>query len=243
MKERRFRAFWANFVIVAVLITTFGIVFTAAMPVDDPAKAVNNAIYEGNKEGGKVSLMFNVYENATNVEAIADILEEYGYLATFFVGGSWAAKQPNTLLKLASRGFEIGNHGYMHRDHSVLSSKQNKDEIVITEKIVDGILSDLPDYKNCKLFAPPSGSMGDAMFDVCSELEYKVIMWTRDTIDWRDHDADIIYERAIRDIKSGDLVLMHPTDCTVAALPRILEYIKSVGLNADTVSNVIMNVE
>lgn len=64
-------------------------------------------------------------------------------------------------------------------------------------------------------------------------------MWTRDTIDWRDHDADIIYQRAIRDIKAGDLILMHPTDQTVAALPRILDYIKSVKLSADVVSNVI----
>lgn len=32
---------------------------------------------------------------------------------------------------------------------------------------------------------------------------------------------------------------MHPTDATVAALPRILEYIKSQNLVADTVSNVI----
>lgn len=239
MKERRFRAFWANFVIVAVLITTFGIVFAAAMPVEAPVKAVNNAIYEGNKETGKVSLMFNVYENAANVEAIAAKLEEYGYRSTFFVGGSWAAKHPNTLLKLASGGFEIGNHGYMHRDHAVLNSKQNKDEIVITEKIIDNVLSDLPDYKNCKLFAPPSGSIGEAMFGACVELEYRVIMWTRDTIDWRDHDENVIYERAIRGIKSGDLILMHPTDCTVAALPRILEYIKSEGLAVDIVSNVI----
>lgn len=77
------------------------------------------------------------------------------------------------------------------------------------------------------------------MFDACKQLEYKVIMWTRDTIDWRDHDADIIYQRAIRDIKAGDLILMHPTDQTVAALPRILDYIKSVKLSADVVSNVI----
>ena len=77
------------------------------------------------------------------------------------------------------------------------------------------------------------------MFSACDNLGYKVIMWTRDTIDWRDHDADLIYQRAIKDIQAGDLVLMHPTDATLSALPQILEYIKSVGLKADTVSNVI----
>lgn len=239
MKEKRFRAFWANFVIIAVLITTFGIVFAAALPVEEQIKAVNNAIYEGNKDGGKVALMFNVYENAAGAEKIANLLEEYGYNATFFVGGSWAAKHQNTLLKLASSGFEIGNHGYMHRDHAKLTISQNKEEIVITERIIDSILDSLPNYANCKLFAPPSGSLGGAMFDACKELGYRVIMWTRDTIDWRDHDADVIFERAVREVKAGDLILMHPTDCTVEALPRILEYIKSAGLSADIVSNVI----
>ena len=242
MKEKRFRAFWANFVIIAVLITTFGVVFAAALPIDEQIKAVNNAIYEGDKNGERIALMFNVYENAANVEAIASLLEEYGYSATFFVGGTWAAKHPNTLLKLSSSGFEIGNHGYLHRDHAKLTHKQNIDEIVLTERTIDSVLGALPDYANCKLFAPPSGSLGSAMFDACKELDYKVIMWTRDTIDWRDHDANVIYERAIRDIKAGDLILMHPTDCTVEALPRILQYIKSAGLSADTVSNVIATV-
>lgn len=239
MKEKRFRAIWANFVIVAMLVTTFGIAFAVALPVDGATQTVNNAIYGGDTESGKISLMFNVYENAANVEKIADILDEYGYKCTFFVGGSWVAKNPNTLLKIASKGFEIGNHGYLHRDHAKLTLKQNREEIVLTERLIDGVLADLPDYKNSKLFAPPSGSIGKVMFEACKELNYKVIMWTRDTIDWRDRDADIIYERAIRDVKAGDLILMHPTDQTVAALPRILDYVKSVGLGADTVSNVI----
>ena len=239
MKEKRFRRVWANFVIAAVLVTTFGIAFAAALPTDVQTKAVNNAIYAGDKDGAKISLMFNVYENAGNVEKIAEILNGYGYKSTFFVGGSWVAKNQNTLLKISSLGFEIGNHGYLHRDHAKISLKQNIEEIVLTERLIDGVLCDLPNYKNPKLFAPPSGSIGDIMFEACKQLDYKVIMWTRDTIDWRDHNSDMIYERAIRDVKAGDLILMHPTDQTVAALPRILDYIKSVGLSADIVSNVI----
>ncbi|MCM1306617.1 MAG: polysaccharide deacetylase family protein [Bacteroides sp.] len=239
MKENRFRAIWANFVIVTMLVTTFGIAFAVALPADGVTQTINNAIYEGDGECEKIALMFNVYENAANVEKIAKIIGERGHNCTFFVGGSWAAKNPNTLLKVASNGFEIGNHGYLHRDHAKLTLKQNTEEIVLTERLIDGILDDLPNYENSKLFAPPSGSIGDIMFDACRELGYKVIMWTRDTIDWRDHDADLIYERAIRDVKAGDLILMHPTDWTVAALPRILDYIESIGLSADTVGNVI----
>lgn len=237
MKERYFRAFWANFVIVTVLVATFAIAAAASLPDMKKATVVSNpAIYGGDADSGAVALMFNVYENADNAGRIADILLERGYGATFFVGGSWAAKNPNALLRLAAAGFEIGNHGYLHRDHATLSLKQNMDEISLTERLIDSVLGSLPGYVNCKLFAPPSGSMGDNMFSACSKLGYRVIMWTRDTVDWRDHDADVIFERAIKNLSAGDLVLMHPTDKTVEALPRILDYLAAVDLRAAPVS-------
>lgn len=239
MSETRFRNFCANFVIVSILLLVFGVSFVAAYPVEDKIEQVNNAVYNGKTDCGKIALTFNVYERADNVAKIAEILDEYGFKSTFFVGGCWAAKNGDTLLKLASSGHEIGNHGYSHLDHAKLSRKRNEEEIRITEKVIDSSLSSLPDYANSKLFAPPSGSMSNAMFDACKELGYTVIMWTRDTIDWRDHNPDSIFERATKNLKAGDIILMHPTDATVAALPRILEYIKSQNLVADTVSNVI----
>lgn len=239
MKERYFRAFWANFVIVTVLVATFGIAVVSSLPdLKGSALTGNTAIYEG-ESSDAVALMFNVYENASNVQKITDILLERDCCATFFIGGSWAAKNPNTLLRAAAAGFEIGNHGYLHRDHAALSLKQNKEEIKLTERLIDDILSTLPEYENCKLFAPPSGSLGDNMFAACNELGYRVIMWTRDTVDWRDRDAEVIFERAVKNLRAGDLVLMHPTDATVEALPRILDYLESVNLRAAKVSEVI----
>ena len=208
-------------------------------PVEEKIEQVNNAVYNGKTDCGKIALTFNVYERADNVAKIAEIIDEYGFKSTFFVGGCWAAKNGDTLLKLASSGHEIGNHGYSHLDHAKLSRKRNEEEIRITEKVIDSSLSSLPDYANSKLFAPPSGSMSNAMFDACKELGYTVIMWTRDTIDWRDHNPDLIFERATKNLKAGDIILMHPTDATVAALPKILEYIKSQNLKADVVSKVI----
>lgn len=239
MSETRFRNFCANFVIVSILLLVFGVSFVAAYPGETTIEQANNAVYNGNTDGGCVALTFNVYERTDNVIKIAEILDEYNFKSTFFVGGCWAAKNGDTLLKLASSGHEIGNHGYSHLDHAKLSRKRNEEEIRITEKVIDSSLSSLPDYANSKLFAPPSGSMSNAMFLACEDLGHTVIMWTRDTIDWRDKNPDLIFERATKNLKAGDIILMHPTDATVAALPRILEYIKSQNLVADTVSNVI----
>lgn len=198
------------------------------------------AIYSGNESSGAVSLMVNVYEGTEYAVRISELLSERGFSTTFFVGGKWVERHPDALIKIASNGIEIGNHGYLHRDHASLSENQNRDEILLTEKLLTAYLSPLPDYELCKLFAPPSGSIGANMFTTCDNLGYKVILWTRDTIDWRDHDVNLIYARAIKDIKAGDLILMHPTECTLAALPSILDEIEAKGLRVAPVSEVIL---
>lgn len=239
MKDARAKTFWANFVIAAVVISIFALTIYLTVPKTQDVKAAFSAIYSGNELSNKVGLMFNVYENSDLTEQIAETLEQYSFSATFFVGGCFVARHKNTVLKLAACDFEIGNHGYLHRDHAKLGVVENENEIRLTERLIDDILKDFPDRKNCRLFAPPSGSMGKEMFKACENLGYKVIMWTRDTVDWRDHDENVIFERAVNGLKAGDLILMHPTQATLKALPRILEKLVEKGLVADKVSNVI----
>ena len=71
---------------------------------------------------------------------------------------------------------------------------------------------------------------------MAESLNYKTIMWTRDTIDWRDQDEEIIFKRAIKDLSNGDLILMHPTPKTVQALTKILSYAINNGFEPSTVS-------
>ena len=243
MSERRFRLVISNIIICTVL----AVVLTSAIVMLNPdtpvSVEVNSAIYEGNPESGRVALMFNVYEGTEHVEKIAALFSERGWNTTFFVGGKWAERNGDTLLRLAADGFELGNHGYLHRDHATLGMQANRDEILLTERLMKATLKGLDpaaiDAAVPPLFAPPSGSMGDNMFRVCEALGYKVVMWTRDTIDWRDHDAKLIATRALDGIKAGDLILMHPTEKTVEALPEILDKIAAAGLVADTVTATI----
>ena len=238
MKSFKHASVISNIVIILVLVSSFLVAYFAASH-QESVSLTSSAIYKGDETRGKVALMFNVYEHTDNVEKIMQIFEESGYLTTFFVGGCWAAKNADTVVKMHTAGFEIGNHGYLHRDHAKLSYDENVKEIRLTGRLVSTILKDFDDFERMTLFAPPSGSIGDNMMKAAEDLGYKVIMWTRDTIDWRDQDADLIFTRATDGLKAGELILLHPTDATVAALPRILEYIRIVGLQPDIVSNVI----
>ena len=177
-----------------------------------------------------VSLMFNVYWGTEEVYSILETLDEYAGKATFFVGGCWADDNVACLKEIVSRGHEIGNHGYFHKEHDKLNETDNKNEIVRCNRFVELAVGVSP-----KLFAPPSGAYNDVTIEVARGLQMKTILWSRDTIDWRDKDRALIYRRATKDIRGGEFVLMHPMKETAAALADILKYYESCNLRAVTV--------
>ena len=231
-KIKIFSNVFLSLILVAVFSVSFfplGAVTTSVRPDDSP-------YYYGDRTGKGVSLMFNVYENAEVVRGIADLLFKNGVKATFFLGGCWADDNEETIRYLLEKGEEIANHGYFHRDHAKLGAEGNKSEIESTEKIINALSG-----VKTTLFAPPSGSFSKTTLDVAKELGYKVIMWSLDTIDWRDNNEELIIKRATGKVKGGDLILMHPKPHTLSALQRIIDAIKGKGLTIVTVSENLGN--
>ncbi len=187
--------------------------------------------YNGREESGGVSLTFNVYEGTEIVAEILDILDDYSAKATFFIGGAWADDNIDCVREICMRGHELGSHGYFHKDHSKMSRAANLEEIRPSVKLIEMICG-----QSVKLFAPPSGAFSENTIDACAEMDLKVIMWSRDTIDWRDKEVDLLVGRATNNLKPGEIILMHPKEQTVEALPEILNYLGEHGLKAVTVS-------
>lgn len=198
------------------------------------SNVINGVYYSGNEESNKISLMINVYWGTEYLDGMLQILDKYDVKTTFFVGGTWAVKESDMLEKIYEKGHEIGNHGYTHKDQDKLNREQNQKEILTTHNIVKDLLN-----IDMNLFAPPSGAYSKTTVEVASSLGYQTIMWTRDTIDWRDKDADLIYSRAVKDAKGGDLVLMHPTEKTLEALENIIITLQEKGLKVTTVSDTL----
>ncbi|MCK9575933.1 MAG: polysaccharide deacetylase family protein, partial [Clostridia bacterium] len=158
-------------------------------------------------------------------------LKKNNVTATFFVGGSWANSNTNTVKSIYEQGFEIGNHGYWHKDHKKLSVDRNQEEIYITHQLI----KELTNY-SMTLFAPPSGSYSGVTLDVATNLGYTTIMWSKDTIDWRDKNQELVYNRATKNPKNGDLILMHPTAHTLSALDSIIKFYLAKNFNIVSVS-------
>ncbi len=198
-----------------------------------PVSADKKPIYRGNSDNS-VSLMVNVYWGSEFIPEMLEIFAKNGIKTTFFVGGTWVRDNEQLFKTIVSHGHEIGNHGYFHKSHDKLNADRNREEMQATHSLVENVCG-----VDMKLFAPPSGAFSAITLDVAEEMGYTTVMWSKDTIDWRDQDVKIIRKRAVKNIQGGDLVLMHPTAATVGALPGIIADVKSASLSVKTVSEVI----
>ena len=219
--------------VLSVLVLSIGVLCLAPMESSMAVGGKEPKMYRSAGENAKgVSLMFNVYWGTDEVYEILDVLEENSAKATFFIGGCWADDNVDCLRDIYARGHEIGNHGYFHKSHDTLNIAQNRQEIANCNRFIELAIGEKP-----TLFAPPSGAYGNDMFTACDGLQMTTILWSKDTIDWRDKDRTLIFERATKNVQKGDFVLMHPMAETVAALNDILTYYKNNGLETVTVSD------
>lgn len=231
-RSSRFVAAITNCILIVIIVVVSTVCF---LPKTESVVGVKDEVYYKGASADGVSLMFNVYWGTKEVYAILDVLDEYEAKATFFIGGSWADDNVECLKEIASRGHEIGSHGYFHRDHNKLDYSANYQEIKTSIDFIEkasGI--------SATLFAPPSGAYNDDTVKAAQELGLKTVMWSKDTIDWRDKDASVCFTRATKNIAGGDLVLMHPMAHTLEALPSVLKDYRDKGLKTVTVSENIM---
>lgn len=220
--------------VLALVLVVVGVV--CFYPTAAHVSGLEDRVHYRGASGDGVSLMFNVYWRTQEVESILEVLAAYDAKATFFIGGSWADDNTACVRKIVEAGHEVGSHGYFHRDHTTLGYEGNVEEISRSVQFLQ-LAAGVP----VTLFAPPSGAYDEDTVNAAESLGLRTVMWSRDTIDWRDKDEETCYLRATEDLQAGELILMHPMEHTLAALPRILEYCKSHSLRPITVGENLAN--
>lgn len=219
-----------NMVLLLCIMSVFAVCFYTDNSVVVSSTGYK-AIYRGNENNKNISLCINVYWGTEYLTDMLDTLKQHDVKTTFFVGGMWASENVDLLKRIVNDGHELGNHGYYHKDHKLIDYDRNVQEISYTHQLVKGLVA-----VDMQMFMPPSGSYGSHTLEAAENLGYTTIMWSKDTIDWRDKDTNLIYNRATKNIQNGDIVLMHPTECTKNALNDIIIACKTAGFNIVPVS-------
>lgn len=191
--------------------------------------------YKGNVEDKIVAFACNVDWGNEYIEPMLNIFSQNNIKITYFVTGRWAKENPELLKTIYDEDHEIGNHGYQHIDYDKLGYERNKEEILKAQDIIKNTLD-----IETKFFAPPSGAYNENTIKAAKDLNYDVILWSVDTIDWReDSTKEVIINRVLSKIHDSAIVLMHPTSETIKALPEIISYLFDKGYSIGTISDVV----
>ena len=197
---------------------------------DDPT-----VVRSGPEGCGKMTFACNVDWGEEVIPDILDILEEKDVRITFFVTGNWASKNTSLLRRMYLSGHEIGNHGYGHKLCSQISENELRSEIEKTEKVISDAIGVKTSY-----FAPPSGDFSDKTVEFCKREGYRMILWSADTIDWREgSDARTIFSRVMKKDMDGAIVLMHPKPETVKALPDLIDAVREKKIEPVSLSELL----
>lgn len=183
----------------------------------------------------KVAITFDVSLGDEYIEKILNILDKYNVKATFFVVGDWVDRNPDKLKEIYEKGHEIGNHSNRHPDMTKISNERIIEDININDAKIRNIVG-----VGTELFRCPEGAYNDRVINVVKKSGYYCIQWDVDSIDWKEQGADIEYNRVIKKVKPGSIILFHNTaKYTPENLPKIIKKLKEEGYSFVKVGDLI----
>ncbi|HWD78741.1 MAG TPA: polysaccharide deacetylase family protein [Kribbella sp.] len=166
---------------------------------------------------------------------ILKILRAYGARATFFEVGQNVARYPYLTRRVYQQGNSVQNHTWSHPDLRYLSWSVFRSQVRSTDRVIRAQTGYTP-----RCLRPPYGGTNKLVARRAATLGKKLRVWTIDTRDWSRPGSSVIVRRALANVHSGSVILMHDGGGnrrqTVAALPAILRSLKARGFAFTTMS-------
>ncbi|HPU01020.1 MAG: polysaccharide deacetylase family protein [Firmicutes bacterium] len=192
-------------------------------------------IYYVDTNEKKVAFSFDASWGAERTEKILQILKENEIKTTFFLTGFWVEAYPHYVKLIAEEGHEIGNHTLTHPHLNSLTKEEIKAELKNVEEMIQQVSG-----QKTTLFRPPFGEYNNQVIEAASELGYKTIQWSIDSLDWQNLSREEIIERVTSRAHKGAIILFHNNGLhTADALPEIIAYYRKHGYEILPVSQLI----
>jgi len=187
-------------------------------------------------EAAGVVLSFDDGPHPEGTPAVLEVLAAAGQRAVFFLVGEQVERRPRLAAEIAAAGHLVALHGHRHRLQLKLTAGQVEGDIARGAAVVAEATGAWPRWHR-----PPYGVYSPAGLRAVRGATLQPLLWSRWGKDWRGHTTpERIARRASRGLGAGDVVLLHDADHysarrsfegTVAALPVIIEVLKSRGLD------------
>lgn len=186
------------------------------------------------KPARQIALTFDDGPHSTYTPMLLDGLKERGVKATFFLMGESIPGNEELVSRMQEEGHLIGNHSYRH----IQLTKAGEDAVCRaveqTEEIIEDITGDRPRY-----LRPPYGDWNE---ELECRMNLTTVFWTVDSLDWKLKNTDRIVSRVEKQVKEGDIILMHdifPT--SVEAALELIDQLQEKGYRFVTVDELVID--
>lgn len=189
---------------------------------------------DGDMTGGAVALTFDDGPHQIYTAKLLDGLKERGVHATFFLMGENIEGNEELVRRMQEDGHLIGNHSYRHIQLTKAGEDAVCQAVEQTEELIEDITGSRPEY-----LRPPYGDWNE---NLECRMNLTTVFWTVDSMDWKLKNTAKVVRRVEKDIKPGDIILMHdifPT--SVEAALQLIDNLQAEGYTFVTVDELLID--
>lgn len=189
-------------------------------------------LVRGNPKRKELALTFDDGPHPVWTTKLLEILRREKIPATFFVVGSQVDRFPDLVRQEAAEGHEVANHTYHHVRLASIPGDLIETELKEGAKAIARAIG-----AETRLYRPPGGEYDADVIGVTRASGYVMVLWTNDPGDFASPGADVIEERALRNIRNGGILLLHDgIQQTLDILPDLIARLKHRGYRFVTCS-------
>jgi peptidoglycan/xylan/chitin deacetylase (PgdA/CDA1 family) len=159
----------------------------------------------GGAPGSKqIALTYDDGPNDPHTLKLLDVLAKHSVHATFFMIGRYVRERPDIARAVAQAGHAIGNHTFTHPLLIFKSVEETRKQLIDCRQALTDAVG-----QHSTLFRPPFGGRRPATLRVARELGLQTVMWNVTGYDWNSPPAAVIEEKVARQMRGGDVILLH----------------------------------
>ncbi len=187
-------------------------------------------VFNGSRQRDEVALTFDDGPSEYTSQVLA-VLASHHVHGTFFQIGEQVPAYASLVDKIVVQGNDVADHSLRHENGP------GEESIRRTRDLIEAASG----FRPC-MFRPPYGYEPSSTLAAAEALKMVSVIWDVDTRDWTRPGSGAIYASATS-VQPGSIVLMHDgggdRSQTVAALPRIIENLRSRGYHLVTLTRLL----
>ena len=152
----------------------------------------------------QLALTYDDGPNDHHTLRLLEVLAKHSVRATFFLIGRYAQERPQIAREIVKAGHVAGNHTFTHPLLTFKRDAEIRRELSECNAALRDTLG-----QPVNLFRPPFGGRRPAVLRIAREQGLQPVMWNVTGYDWTAPPAAVIEQKVSRQIRGGDVILLH----------------------------------